>query len=341
MFADFLAALDALLGPGEGHFQASVEQADAGGGEGEAAGVEGGEGDFEAFSGLADDVPDGDFHIGEADDSVVESFEAHEVAAGDDLDSGLVHFYDECRSCVRFLGCGGACHDDEAEGFEGVGTPELFSVEYVVAAVFGKDGLGGHAGGVGADFFFGEGEGGDSSGGAACEVLFLLRLGAEDEQWLGQADGLVGGKQGGQVPAVAAEDHGGAGVIGLGEAEAAVFFRNLDAEGAHLGEAFEDAVGNLPFPVDGVGIGLVIEEGAELFQEDIAFAFVLRWLDRERGKWWKNPCAIEDGGGEAGELAGIAEDSASSKAARCPSDIFEVSMMDSDMGLAELTYQSN
>ena len=131
-------------------------------------------------------------------------------------------------------------------------------------------GVGFHLGGVGADLRLGEREGGDFAAGDAREEPALLLLGAEEDERLRDADGLMGGEEGGEVAAIAAEEHSGAAVVGLGEAEAAVFGEDLDAEGAEFGEAVDDFIGDFAGAVDFVGIDVLGEEIAEAGEKGVA-----------------------------------------------------------------------
>ena len=103
VLADGGAPLDAVAGPFAGDRQAALGEAGAGGRQGQAAGVEGGEGDAQAFALGEQDVLARDADIGEADDAVVEGPEAHEMAAVRDLDAGRVHIHDEGGDAAALL----------------------------------------------------------------------------------------------------------------------------------------------------------------------------------------------------------------------------------------------
>jgi hypothetical protein len=142
----------------------------------------------------------------EADDAVVERFQPHEAAAVGDLDARGVHL-DEKGADLGAVGGRGfhAGHDDDDSGFDSVGAPELLAVEHVLVAGRLVAGGGLDLRGVGADVGFGEGEGGNLARGAAREEAAFLLFGAEDEEGLGHADGLVGREQRGEVAAVLPE----------------------------------------------------------------------------------------------------------------------------------------
>jgi hypothetical protein len=85
---DGLAPLLAGGGPLAGDLQAPLAGGDAGGGQGEAAGVEGGEGDLQALALLADAVGGGDADLVEAGDAVLDAAQAQEGVAVLDGDAG-------------------------------------------------------------------------------------------------------------------------------------------------------------------------------------------------------------------------------------------------------------
>ena len=142
-----------------------------------------------------------------------------------------------------FPGGGGRLgHDDDDAGLYAIGAPEFLAVEDDSACRPRGLGVRLHLRGVGADLRLGEREGGDFAAGDARQETALLLLCAEEDERLRHADGLMRGEERGEVAAIAAEQHAGAAVIGLREAEAAVFGRDLDAEGAELREAGDDFI---------------------------------------------------------------------------------------------------
>ena len=81
------------------------------------------------------------------------------------------------------------------------------------------------------------------------------------------------------------------------------------------------------------------KEGGELFQEDVALFPVVRGLE---GRMVEKSCAPSKMPTAKPESSGASRgDSASSSAARWLSDIFALSMMESEMGFAGLTEESN
>ena len=128
-----------------------MHHAGAGGGQGEAAGVESAEGNFKAFADLVHHVLDWYFNIVEMQHAVVQRFESHEAAAGDDFDSWRIHGDDECRGGEAFAFLRGACHDNDVRGLEAVGAPELLAIQNVVCAGFVQFRVGLHLRRIGAD----------------------------------------------------------------------------------------------------------------------------------------------------------------------------------------------
>ena len=147
-------------------FRHHLPAADAGGGQGEAAGVEGGQGDLQARALGADAVGGRDADLVEAGDAVLDAAQAHEGVAVLDRDALGVGLDDEGGDAALVaLGLRHPGHDDEEVGDHAVGGPQLHSVEDVVVPV--GDGRGGEAGRVGADVGLGQQEGADVGAGAA------------------------------------------------------------------------------------------------------------------------------------------------------------------------------
>ncbi|MGX1367066.1 hypothetical protein RKD19_002425 [Streptomyces canus] len=271
---DGLAPLFAGRGPLAGDLQAPLAGGDAGGRQGEAAGVESGQGDLEALALLADEVRGRDADLVEAGDAVLDAAQAHEGVAVLDGDAGRVGLDDEGGDAALVaLGLRDAGHDDEEVGHHAVGGPQLHSVEDVVVPV--GYGGGGEAGRVGADVRFGEEEGADVGAGAPGQELLLLLLGAEQLERLGYADRLVGGEQYADRGARGADEGECLVVVHLGEAEAAVLGVDLHAEGAEFLEAGHDVVGDAGLAFDEGSVDLGLAEVAEPGQERLAAAGVL------------------------------------------------------------------
>ena len=86
-------------------------------------------------------------------------------------------------------------HDHDHVGDRAVGRPQFRAVDPVAGAVLGRDRGRAHARRVGTDIPFGEQERRDVVLGELGQPLALLLLGAEEAQWLGQADRLMCGQQ--------------------------------------------------------------------------------------------------------------------------------------------------
>ena len=95
MLADGLAPLDAGVGPFAGDLQAPFAASRAERGDGEPAGVQRGEGDFQALPFTAQPVGRGDPDLVETGDAVFDAAEAHEGVAVFHRDAGGVHFHHE------------------------------------------------------------------------------------------------------------------------------------------------------------------------------------------------------------------------------------------------------
>ena len=166
-------------------------------------------------------------------------------------------------------------HHHQEPGQGAVGAPQLRAVQHVGGPVRGFLGGGGDARGVGAHLRLGQGKGGDLTGGASGQVLLLLLLGAEMLERVGHPDRLVGGQQGHEVPVAAAQQLHHLLVLDVGEAEAAILFRDLHPKGAHAAQLGENIFGVLPRGVDLDRIHLVAQELAHPLVEPGKFRAVL------------------------------------------------------------------
>jgi hypothetical protein len=92
----------------------------------------------------------------------------------------------------------------------------------------------------------------------------------------------------------------------LREAEAAVLDGDLDAEGSDLREFIEQHVGYLASGIDGIGIGVFIQNGLQPVQEGIALIAILNALFREGQQAGEIRLAEEKACGEAGVTPFIA-----------------------------------
>src|SRR3954468_2917342 len=95
MLPDGGAPLHAFVGPFLHNLDALLCHADAGGGQGEPARVEGHERDFEAFAFGEHDVLARNNDVLEANDTVIKSPQAHEMTAVNDFEPGGVYIDDE------------------------------------------------------------------------------------------------------------------------------------------------------------------------------------------------------------------------------------------------------
>src|SRR5207247_8399929 len=181
----------------------------------------------------------------------------------------------------------------------------------------GRDGARLDGRGVGADVRLGQGEGGDRALREAREVSLLLLLGPEELQRLGDADGLVGGQQGGDGAVDAGDEADGPRVAVLREAKPTVLPRDLDAEGAHLPEAVDDVRRHLAGAVDLVAVHLVLEERLQGLEEGPGPRLLLRIRPRVGMDEVETELAVEQVTNEAlrppfrfagglGDLAGLA-----------------------------------
>src|SRR5215831_9013086 len=85
----------------------------------------------------------------------------------------------------------------------------------------------------------------------------------------------------GDVSIPTAKQHCSASVIGLGQAEAAIFLRHLDSECTNLRESFEIFWRNFTRAIDLIGIDMFAEISFKLPQELFASAAILgalRWV---------------------------------------------------------------
>ena len=219
MLAYRLAPLNPLTRPVAANLEADLGHPRHRGGERQASRVESDQGQLQPATFRPQEILPGDAHLVETDDGVFDRVEPHEVAAVRHPDARPGGFHDERRDLP---GIRMTRHDHQQLRHGPIGAPELLTVQDIGASVLGPDGCGGEVGGIRAHVRLGEREGGDRPGGAAGQVPLLLLGRPEQLHRLRHPDGLVGGEQRGEVGVVAGHEHGGAGIIGLREAESAV-----------------------------------------------------------------------------------------------------------------------
>ena len=197
-----------------------------------------------------------------------------------------VHFHDEggdliFRFAVDHLGRR-LSHDDDDAGFRSVRAPEFFPVQHEFPPVRRGFGASLHCGRIGADTGFREGEGGDFARRDARKEFAFLFLGAEQDQRLRHADGLMRGEQRREIAAIAAQQHGRATVIGLRQAEPTVSRGHLDPKRTHRRQIADHRGRNLARAINLVRIDPCAEKRFQLFEESVALIAVLGALFRER-----------------------------------------------------------
>jgi len=69
-------------------------------------------------------------------------------------------------------------------------------------------------------------------------------------------------------------------VVRIGQAESAIFFGNLHAEGPELEQPLDDAFGNFCFAFDFLRVHLVDQKVFDLFAEGLAGGFLFRRFGR-------------------------------------------------------------
>src|SRR5207237_8724833 len=121
--------------------QSCLVGGEVGGGQAEAARVQGHEGDLQTLAFGTDHVLLGHAHVVEAEDAVLDSAQAHERVAALDLETGhFAHDY-ECgdSTCVT-IALGDDRHHEQQLGDGSVCGPELGPVEDVCRPVVGRHG---------------------------------------------------------------------------------------------------------------------------------------------------------------------------------------------------------
>lgn len=120
---------------------------------------------------------------------------------------------------------------------------------------------------IGANRWFGQGEGGDFSPRASREKPLLLLLRSKESDRLGNADRLMGRQQRRSIGAVRTDHLHDTHVLVMGQAESGVLSADLHAEGAEFRQAIEDVLWVLAGPIDRDGIDLSFQKRGELFVE--------------------------------------------------------------------------
>ena len=185
----------------------------------------------------------------------------------------------------------GAGEQQEHVGAGAEGAPGLHAVDEPAAV--GAGGAGGDGGRVGAEVGLGDGDGvQDLGGGELGQPLVLLLLGAAGDERagedLGPGDEGAAGAEAAAAQLLGGDDH--ADVLGLAAAAvAAVLLGDRQAEGAHLGEAADDVLGDVVVvAVDVLGdrLELLVGEAAEgvLHQLEVVVEVAGALLPGERGE---------------------------------------------------------
>ena len=224
--------------------------------------------------------------VGEADDAVVKRLQAHEMAAVHHFHARPVHLDDERRDLIlrfavhhfrrRFR------HDDNHARLRAVRAPEFFAVENEMFSVRRRLGVRGHRRRIGANVRFRERERRNFPARDARQVFLLLRLGAEQNQRLRHADGLMRRNQRRQIAAPTAEQHRRAAIIRLRQTKPAVFRRNFDSKRAEPREFVNHRLRNFARAVNFVGINFFAQQRFQLFEKRVALIAVFGALNR---KW--------------------------------------------------------
>ena len=271
VLADRPAPLHPLVRPLTGDLERPLGGRGADRGEREPAGVQGGERDLQAQPLGADQVLGGNAHVLEPGDPVLDAPQAHERVAVLDGDAGRMRVDDEgADAAAMTLGARHLGHHHQPVGDDPVGGPELEAVEDVCRAILCWDRRTRHPRGVAAHVVLGEQEGADLGRRHQRQVLALLLLGAEEHQRLGDADRLVGAEQGADRAAHRSGELQGAGVVELGEPDAAVLDGDGHAQGAELRQAADHVVGDLAVALDHQRVDAGAQELLEPRQELLA-----------------------------------------------------------------------
>ena len=137
-----------------------------------------------------------------------------------------------------------------------------------------------HFCGIAPDVRLGEGECRDLPFRHARQKAALLLFGSKEDQGLRHADGLMGGEQRGQIPAVAAQHHRGAAVIGLRKAQALILDGHFNAEGAELRQAIENVLRDFARAIDFIGVHVLLQKSVQPLKKGVALIAILRFLER-------------------------------------------------------------
>src|ERR1051326_9009749 len=180
----------------------------------------------------------------EVDQHIADAAQAHELAAMRDLDAGRVRLHDERGDLLLLFSVDDfrrrLRHDHDDFCLQSVRAPQLLTVEDPALAVGSRYRARLHLRGIGSDARLGERERGDRAFRESRQIFFLLLFGAEQFQRLRHADRLMRGepRDGRSTPCCDEADR--AVVVGRGESETAVFFRDLHSPGADLVETVEE-----------------------------------------------------------------------------------------------------
>ncbi len=133
------------------------------------------------------------------------------------------------------------------------------AVEDERRTVFGRIGAQTHIRGVGAGVPFRKRERGNLAARDPRQIFFLLFFRAEKQQWLRDANRLMGRNERSEICVPTSEQHRRAPVIYLRQTEAAVLLRNFHAESAHREKIIDVFLRNFTGAIDFIGVDIFTE----------------------------------------------------------------------------------
>ena len=261
---DGLAELNPLLGVLQGGLIGPLGDAQGLGCDADTAAVEGGHGDFEAVTLLAQQVFLGYLHIIKDQLSGRGGADTHLVIVVAKLESLPALLHNEGGDAPGADVRGGDGKDHIGVRLGGVGDEDFAAVEQPVVALVHGGGLG--AAGIGAGVGLGEAEGANFfTSGQGHQIFLLLLLGAEGEDRPG-AKGHVGGQNHARAAVYPGQLLHGDGVANGIQPRAAVLLGVGDTHQAQLPQFFYGFGRKLIGLIQGEGDGLdlLFGEGADL-----------------------------------------------------------------------------
>src|SRR5207244_12290419 len=118
--------------------------------------------------------------------------------------------------------------------------------------------------------------------------FFLLRFGAEKQQWLRNTDRLVGRNERSQIFVPASEQHRSPAIVDLRQAEPVVLFRNFDAECAQREQLINVLLRNFAGAIDLVSIHVLAQILFQIGEKFVSSLAILGALLRQ----WINPIVV-------------------------------------------------